>query len=79
MPAAPDDTSRMPYQLPMPREALPEIVVADAVPQDERLPPRRAPRLGEHTDEVLAEVLRLSSAEIGKLHDAGTVAGPTAD
>jgi 2-methylfumaryl-CoA isomerase len=34
----------------------------------------RAPRLGEHTDEVLAEVLSLSSARIGELHDAGLVA-----
>ena len=37
MPAPRDDNARMPYQLPMPREALPEIVIADAVPQDERL------------------------------------------
>ncbi|EER61802.1 L-carnitine dehydratase/bile acid-inducible protein F [Acidovorax delafieldii 2AN] len=34
----------------------------------------RAPRLGEHTDQVLAEVLSLSSARIGQLHDAGIVA-----
>jgi len=42
----------------------------------ERLPPKRAPQLGEHTDEVLAGVLGLSDAEIGRLHDQGTVAGP---
>jgi 2-methylfumaryl-CoA isomerase len=42
-----------------------------------RLPARRAPALGEHTDEVLAEVLSLSDSEIGRLHDAGVVAGPT--
>jgi 2-methylfumaryl-CoA isomerase len=41
-----------------------------------RLPVRRAPGLGEHTEEVLAEVLGLSPAEIGRLHDAGIVAGP---
>lgn len=41
-----------------------------------RLPVRRAPRLGEHTEEVLAEVLGLSQSEIGRLYDAGTVAGP---
>ncbi|HYH18406.1 MAG TPA: CoA transferase [Azospirillum sp.] len=37
---------------------------------------RPAPRLGEHTDAVLADVLGLSSAEIGRLHDSGVVAGP---
>ena len=42
-----------------------------------RLPARRAPVLGEHTDEVLADVLALSEAEIGRLHDEGVVAGPT--
>lgn len=43
----------------------------------ERLPPERAPKLGEHTDEVLSAVLGLSDAEIGGLHDRGVVAGPT--
>jgi 2-methylfumaryl-CoA isomerase len=42
----------------------------------ERLPVRRAPLLGEHTDEVLADVLGLGEAEIGRLHDDGVVAGP---
>lgn len=41
----------------------------------EREPPRPAPTLGEHTDEVLAEVVGLSAAEIGRLHDDGVVAG----
>lgn len=35
---------------------------------------RRAPRLGEHTDEVLAAVLNLDSGAIGALHDKGIVA-----
>jgi 2-methylfumaryl-CoA isomerase len=34
----------------------------------------RAPRLGEHTDWVLSEVMGLSSGEIGRLHDDGLVA-----
>jgi len=37
---------------------------------------RPAPRLGEDTDLVLAQVLGLAPAEIGRLHDAGIVAGP---
>ena len=41
-----------------------------------RLPVRRAPLLGEHTDEILAGVLGLGSHAIGELHDRGVVAGP---
>ena len=36
--------------------------------------PRPAPRLGQDTDRVLAEVLGLSAAAIGRLHDTGTIA-----
>lgn len=38
--------------------------------------PRRAPVLGEHTDEILADVLGMSSGRIGELRDARVVAGP---
>jgi len=41
-----------------------------------RTPVRPAPRLGQHTDEILADILGLSSGEIGRHHDAGIVAGP---
>jgi len=41
-----------------------------------RGPVKPAPVLGQHTDEVLAEVLGLSSSKIGALHDAGIVGGP---
>ena len=34
----------------------------------------RAPRLGEHTEEVLSEVLSLTSTQIGDLHGAGLIA-----
>ncbi|MDB5713938.1 MAG: carnitine dehydratase, partial [Sphingomonadales bacterium] len=44
------------------------------IPQEPRLPPVRAPFLGEHSDEILAEVLGLGSGQIGALHDAGLVA-----
>lgn len=44
-----------------------------------RTPPRRAPLLGEHTDEILLDVVGLSEAELGRLHDAGVVAGPDPD
>jgi len=36
---------------------------------------RPAPRLGQHTDEILSSILGLSSGEIGRFHDAGIVAG----
>jgi 2-methylfumaryl-CoA isomerase len=42
-----------------------------------RLEPVPAPRLGEHTDQILAIELGLSTAEIRKLHDDGVVAGPS--
>jgi 2-methylfumaryl-CoA isomerase len=35
---------------------------------------QRAPALGEHTAEVLNDVLGLSDAEIGRLADDGVVA-----
>ncbi len=54
--------------------------LASTVPMDfgavERTPPARSPLLGEHTDEILGEVLGMSEAEIGALHDQGIVAGP---
>ncbi len=40
-----------------------------------RVPPAPAPRLGEHTDQVLGDVLGLPAREIGELHDAKIVAG----
>jgi 2-methylfumaryl-CoA isomerase len=43
----------------------------------ERLSAEPAPRLGEHTDEILVDVLGLSDKEIGHLHDQRVVAGPT--
>lgn len=46
------------------------------IPQDPRGDVRPAPRLGQHTDEVLANVLGLASGEIARLHDAKIVAGP---
>jgi len=36
----------------------------------------RAPLLGEHTDEILSELLGLSEPEIGRLHDERVVDGP---
>lgn len=42
-----------------------------------RLPAMPAPRLGEHTDQILLDILGLSEAEVGHLHDARIVAGPT--
>jgi 2-methylfumaryl-CoA isomerase len=41
-----------------------------------RGPVKRAPLLGEHTEEILADVLGLSQHEIGALADRGLIAGP---
>lgn len=37
-------------------------------------PARPAPRLGQHTDEILTEILGLSDAEVGRLHASRVVA-----
>ncbi len=44
-----------------------------------RQPVARAPRIGEHPEEILADVLGLGESEIGRLHDEGVVAGASAD
>jgi 2-methylfumaryl-CoA isomerase len=44
-----------------------------AAPRQPTLP---APRLGEHTDQVLSQVLGVPDAEIARLHDSGIAAGP---
>jgi 2-methylfumaryl-CoA isomerase len=41
----------------------------------DRVRPAAAPQLGQHTDEILAEILGLSASKIGRLHDEGVVAG----
>ena len=38
-----------------------------------------APVLGQDTDQILLEVLRLDSGAVGRLHDSGIVAGPDKD
>ena len=42
-----------------------------------REPARPAPRLGEHTDEILADILGMSSGEIARLHDSAIVRSPS--
>jgi 2-methylfumaryl-CoA isomerase len=42
----------------------------------ERLPAQPAPQLGQHTDEILLDVLGLSEGEVARLHDQQIVAGP---
>ena len=44
--------------------------------QSERADATRAPALGEHTDQVLMQLLGLSEGQIDRLHDGGCVAGP---
>jgi 2-methylfumaryl-CoA isomerase len=47
-------------------------------PTEPPVAPAPAPLLGMHTDEVLADVLDLSTSEIGALHDDGVVASDVA-
>jgi 2-methylfumaryl-CoA isomerase len=44
---------------------------------DLNVPVAPAPLLGQHTEEVLADLLNLSSNEIGQLFDAGLAAPAT--
>lgn len=53
--------------------AYPAPGAAMTCPTWPRQPLSPAPRLGEHGAEVLADMLGLSDAEIGRLHDAGLV------
>ncbi|PCJ28270.1 MAG: 2-methylfumaryl-CoA isomerase [SAR86 cluster bacterium] len=41
----------------------------------DRLDEKPAPLLGQHTDEILADILGLSSSQIGQLHDQSVIAG----
>lgn len=46
---------------------------------ERRRPIDAAPLLGGHTDAILTDVLGLGAGQIGRLHDAGIVAGPERD
>lgn len=52
-------------------------VLTPGIPLDfvgqERVPPGPAPRLGQHTEEILTGLAGVSSAEFAKLHDRGLV------
>ncbi len=41
-----------------------------------RQPPRPAPLLGQHTNEILSAIIGLPDHEIAKLHDEKVVGGP---
>jgi 2-methylfumaryl-CoA isomerase len=47
---------------------------AARIPTDERGAPAASPQIGQHSDEVLSELLGMGSGEIGRLHDEGLVA-----
>ena len=54
-------------------------LLAPGLPLDFSAVPRRAvepaPRLGEHTEQVLSEILGMPEGEFGRLHDRGVVGG----
>ena len=37
------------------------------------LPAQKPPKLGQHTEEILGDIMKLGSGEIGALFDSGTV------
>lgn len=49
----------------------PAVGAFATLPSEERRPPAPAPRNGQHSEQVLAETLGLSSGEIARLFDAG--------
>ena len=49
----------------------PAVGAFATLPAEQRRPPAPAPRNGQHSEQVLAETLGLSSGEIGRLFDAG--------
>jgi 2-methylfumaryl-CoA isomerase len=55
-------------------ERYPAAGPAATIPQAERGDVRPAPKLGQHTEEVLADLLGMDSGEIARLHDQGLVA-----
>ena len=57
------------------RAAGTPVTVADRA----RAPTAPAPWLGQHTEEILSGVLGLDAGEIGRMFDAGVVAGPERD
>ena len=54
----------------------PAVGAFATLPGEERRPPAPAPRNGQHSEQVLAETLGLSSGEIARLFDAGIAAPP---
>ncbi|MCD2315301.1 CoA transferase [Sphingomonas sp. IC-11] len=53
----------------------PAVGAFATLPGEERRPPAPAPRNGQHSEQVLAETLGLSSGEIARLFDAGIAGG----
>jgi 2-methylfumaryl-CoA isomerase len=54
--------------------AYPTPGAAVRLPDDTRMPAAPSPTIGQHSDEILAELLGMSSGEIGRLHDERLVA-----
>lgn len=57
-----------------PSGTYPTPGAAVRLPAERRSPVEPAPRIGQHTDQILADFVGMSSAEIARLHDDGVVA-----
>jgi len=68
----PQFRDRFPW-IPATRLGADEIPLPVHVLGEELPVPTRAPKVGEHTDEVLADVLRYDAARVAELRDSGAL------
>ena len=77
-PARLDRQPDVPDGQPTGRRQLPHAGITAGPRRRATTPSLRSAALGQDTEPILADVLGLSAGEVGRLHDAGIVASPSA-